>query len=338
MNIKSALYRSINQVVNSPTNGASSYSLVRMNSNYKINITLKVSIGPAFENNFIIDADFENDKNITINKIYLLSSAATSLNIRLVCYSGEIFISSEGEGNSIKIENLNIKIIYGSINSFTATSRSLPPADIITSSLLFDKTIEPGKIYSLFDNLSLIDSLNCDNISTKSTLYIDYIDGKDPLATLSLDDEGFMLLWNNRHDQIFVVNDTAMNLYRDLNLKGSSNINFTSDRRLKTNITPVQSSLLEGLLNTEISTFNYTSNPDATKSIGLMAQDIEINFPQLKDQLVTISEENGLSDKRSIKETKLVYVLWKALQEEAQKRKELEDKVEKLIKLIESKL
>jgi hypothetical protein len=68
-----------------------------------------------------------------------------------------------------------------------------------------------------------------------------------------------------------------------------------------------------------------------------MAQDIIANFPEYKDLLVVSGKdaESGLSDKLTIKENKFIYILWAALQEETKKRKELEEKINKIMKKLD---
>jgi hypothetical protein len=52
-----------------------------------------------------------------------------------------------------------------------------------------------------------------------------------------------------------------------------------SDERLKTNINPV-SSILSSLMQLQVKSFNYLSNPDAPVSIGFIAQDVQ-KIPEL---------------------------------------------------------
>lgn len=90
--------------------------------------------------------------------------------------------------------------------------------------------------------------------------------------------------------------------------------NATSDRRAKSNITPAQFSALTIVKNLPIYTFNYTSKPE-DKVIGLVAQEAaEYNLDgfNMVDNLDASGENN---DFMQIKESKLVYVLWKAVQE-----------------------
>lgn len=107
---------------------------------------------------------------------------------------------------------------------------------------------------------------------------------------------------------------------------------FSSDERLKNKIEKVESgSILDGVLSTDIWKFEYKSDVGNVK-LGLMAQDFERNFPGISDQLVEVSEDpvSGLNDRRTIREGKLVYVLWQALKQESSARKALEERISKL--------
>ena len=115
----------------------------------------------------------------------------------------------------------------------------------------------------------------------------------------------------------------------------AGNLYFPSDERLKTKQELIQDpSILEAVLMTDIWKFNYNTKPNEVE-LGVMAQDIEKNFPQLSDQLVSISDGEEFEDQRALKESKLIYVLWAALQEETKKRKELEEKINKIMERLE---
>lgn len=61
---------------------------------------------------------------------------------------------------------------------------------------------------------------------------------------------------------------------------GDSNWDFTSDRRLKENINP-ELNILERVLKLDVVNFNFKDNPNKTKEIGFIAQDVEPYFPTL---------------------------------------------------------
>lgn len=90
--------------------------------------------------------------------------------------------------------------------------------------------------------------------------------------------------------------------------------NAVSDRRAKSNITPVSFSALTIVKNLPIYTFNYNDKSE-DKVIGLVAQEAaEYNLDgfNMVDNLDASGENN---DFMQMKESKLVYVLWKAVQE-----------------------
>jgi hypothetical protein len=117
----------------------------------------------------------------------------------------------------------------------------------------------------------------------------------------------------------------------------SGNLYFLSDERFKTKLDLVNSdSTLESLLKTDIWKYHFNDNAEEI-NIGLMAQDLQKNFPELSQYILSSGEDkdNNLTDKLTVKETKLVYVLWSALQEETKKRIELENKLNDILSRIE---
>ena len=102
----------------------------------------------------------------------------------------------------------------------------------------------------------------------------------------------------------------------------ASYFNATSDVRAKTNITPAEFSALTVVNSIPTYTFNYINKPQE-RVLGLIAQEAAqhtLDGFNMVDNL-TASGEDG--DYMQIKESKLVYVLWKAVQE-------LTDEVESL--------
>lgn len=105
--------------------------------------------------------------------------------------------------------------------------------------------------------------------------------------------------------------------------------NATSDRRAKTNITPVQFSALSTVNSLPIYSFNYTSQPEVI-TIGLIAQEAaERNLDgfSLVDNLNATGQG---CDMMQMKESKLVYVLWKAVQELSAEVEELKTEIRNL--------
>lgn len=98
--------------------------------------------------------------------------------------------------------------------------------------------------------------------------------------------------------------------------------NATSDRRAKTNIKPL-SNTLDLIKQTPVYSFNYKASN--LPSIGIMAQDVEkYQFDNFK--LVDCSSDDVLS----IHESKLVYLLWKGIQEQQKQIEELQAELDVL--------
>lgn len=90
--------------------------------------------------------------------------------------------------------------------------------------------------------------------------------------------------------------------------------NATSDSRAKTNITPAKFSALSVVNNLPIYTFNYLSNPEKL-TVGLIAQEAAQHNLDGFNMVDNLNATGLNNDMMQMKESKLVYVLWKAVQE-----------------------
>jgi hypothetical protein len=110
--------------------------------------------------------------------------------------------------------------------------------------------------------------------------------------------------------------------------------NATSDRRAKTNIQPYKGDALSLIDKLTIYTFNYLKDDSA--SIGMIAQEAQIFDNVIPNfSLVNNEEATGENDDyMTIKESKLVYILWKAVQDLSTKSKELQKRITDLEDLL----
>jgi hypothetical protein len=104
--------------------------------------------------------------------------------------------------------------------------------------------------------------------------------------------------------------------------------NATSDRRAKSNITPAKFSALQIVNSLPTYTFNYKGKEE--KTLGLIAQEAaEFNLDGFN--MVDNFEATGQDgDYMQMKESKLVYVLWKAVQELSSEVEELKAEIASL--------
>lgn len=102
--------------------------------------------------------------------------------------------------------------------------------------------------------------------------------------------------------------------------------NAASDKRLKTNINPLPSTL-DFVCKTPLYSFNYTTNN--LPSIGVIAQDIQdAQFGNFKPVVTPRNEKDFLS----VHESKFVYILWKAIQEQQEEIEALKAEIQALKK------
>lgn len=90
----------------------------------------------------------------------------------------------------------------------------------------------------------------------------------------------------------------------------AKSIQFTSDKRYKTNIKPISASdCLKAVQ--ELDTYTYTYTENNTDSLGMMAQDIEQYLPEYAHLLV----HEDINGKKYVEEHKLLFILWQAVKE-----------------------
>lgn len=130
----------------------------------------------------------------------------------------------------------------------------------------------------------------------------------------------------------------SANISGDLTLGGS--LYQSSDRRLKENIKPLvsaedkggvaNSDLFERLLKIEGVTYNLKSADVFTEEIGLIAQDVKKQFPEL-----VVEDDKGMM---AVNYTGLVPVLVEGMKEQQTKIESLNDRVERLETQLETLL
>lgn len=101
--------------------------------------------------------------------------------------------------------------------------------------------------------------------------------------------------------------------------------NATSDKRAKENILPLDFNALDLINRTQLYSFNYKANQ--YPSIGILAQDVQdvdINGFTLVDNINATGEQD---DYMALRESKLVYILMKAIQELSVEVKELKSRL-----------
>ena len=104
--------------------------------------------------------------------------------------------------------------------------------------------------------------------------------------------------------------------------------NATSDARAKSNITPAQFSALDVIKQLPIYTFNYLNDPKL--SVGLIAQEAAEHDLDGFNMVDNLDAEGAFGDFMQIKESKRVYVLWKAVQELTDEINSLKDQIQQL--------
>lgn len=110
------------------------------------------------------------------------------------------------------------------------------------------------------------------------------------------------------------IHGDTLKLSSNNNIELNKSLTFTSDRRCKSNIVSLRGDrCLEAVKNIDAKQFVYRH--DNTPSLGVIAQDIEQYLPEYKELLVDIVADGEIADKRTVAETKLLFILWQAVRE-----------------------
>lgn len=112
-------------------------------------------------------------------------------------------------------------------------------------------------------------------------------------------------------DTLSVTNNLTVTLGNIIISNGDINVNtgcisVSSDKRMKDNINIYNRNILDTICKVPIQTFTYRGSD--VKQIGVMAQDL-VEFFEDHDLVVTSESHPELSEKLSLKETKLIYLL-----------------------------
>ena len=109
--------------------------------------------------------------------------------------------------------------------------------------------------------------------------------------------------------------------------------NATSDKRAKTNIKRLDQEKALNIVN-KLPVYSFNYKKDNTPSIGVLAQEAMVydgaipNFSLVNNEQAT--GENG--DYQTVKESKLVYILWAAIQEQSRQINQLKSQLKELQK------
>ena len=126
-------------------------------------------------------------------------------------------------------------------------------------------------------------------------------------------------------DTLVTFNDSGVTFNQALTSNESITaryFNALSDRHLKTNINAIEDSVLPFITSTPVYTFNYKKDP-TIPVIGIMAQDVLDK--NINDFNLVKKNGNGYYE---IKESKMIYILWKAVQEQQKQIEALQARLE----------
>lgn len=132
------------------------------------------------------------------------------------------------------------------------------------------------------------------------------------------------------HNKGLTITSSKASFSLNVEMAEDTQITFVSDRRRKDNFESVDERYLPVVENVPVLYYTY-KNSDK-QQVGIIAQDLEKVLPSHSQCFINIQNTSELLNQRSLYETKLTYILWKALQEEILARKNLEKRLAALEK------
>ena len=123
-----------------------------------------------------------------------------------------------------------------------------------------------------------------------------------------------------------ILNTVSVNSLTATNQIEASYFNSTSDIRAKKDIAKIDFSALNLISSVPVYSYKYKNDITNTSTIGVMAQDLLPYQEQL--QLVSNEKATGENnDYMSIKDNKLIFILWKAIQEQQEEINKLKEQL-----------
>ena len=213
----------------------------------------------------------------------------------------------------IKNEGPNVNKELGHIITSDAIGQS------INQDFTFTGKVKIGTTELQNDNVTAI-NIEADNLVTGEGVF--FSTNKTCITPLQDDDRKYNkgLLINNQ-DGSNAELQVQGNIYATHRMDALF-VNTTSDKRAKHDIQLSQFNATDIVCNTPV--YNFIYNTSNEPSIGILAQDV-LSLDLGEFSLVDNETATGIGrDMMHIKETKLIYILWKALQEQNKRIKELE--------------
>lgn len=149
--------------------------------------------------------------------------------------------------------------------------------------------------------------LTGDTTITGKTKFIVPVSFTEPVLTVYMGDD------TKESNKVFNFSGEGFKFFGSVSC---TDITFTSDIRLKTNLKPINSKIChDAVQNLNVNTYTYIKNNYDT--LGLIAQEIEEQLPEYSHLLVHENEDG----EKMVSEHKLLFILWEALKQEIKERK-----------------
>ena len=239
----------------------------------------------------------------------------------------EIIVAKGSDGINKTVDNTTTQNYllnpeqFSDANNWSAEGSTVKTlGDIITTS-------GPGQ--TIYKNLT---------IDKDNKLYVHKID----FDTVKFEANTDLKVYKNDDLTYFLLNASGITVKSDATFEKTItcsdqitavSFNATSDKRAKTNIKRLdQEKALDIVNKLPVYSFNYKK--DNTPSIGVLAQEAAVydgaipNFSLVNNEQAT--GENG--DYQTVKESKLVYILWAAIQEQSRQINQLKSQLKELQK------
>lgn len=242
------------------------------------------------------------DGEINLSYVPTFSTYTSNADITGQDY-GHLIVSGLNTGFSEKTQNIYTKLKFYADLTIVSESSDTSSVTISNDEILIKNPVSSVAQTKIDDG-----TITTTKIQGNEDLTIQNSSSSDTQIRLSSS--------NATLNKPFIISDYCEAVY----------FNATSDRRAKTNIKPITLSALDYINSIPVYSFDYIQNNNP--SIGIMAQDV-LNQPIAGFNLVENKNARGDGDFMSIRESKLVYILWKAVQELSAEVKELKEQLSK---------
>ena len=304
-------------------------------------------IGVDFTYSISGEADLTALKNILIDIIYV-NEVSLYLKNNMAVEANPTFMWTKMNTGSdaILLMNNNSQLIMPAVDTQPLTIKGNGlllqdgDKDVLRSSKLGGSTLTLySDLYDSDDKTAKVEhvfKMDTDAAPGRSSTYqINHYSQVDPLSDFDIANTVIESKWimedtGGSSPQYLTLSFTAdkINVNGTIYMAENEQMMYVSDARRKENFETLNQSYLDVVNKVPVFKYNYKNSNK--NQIGIIAQDLEKALENYKECFISVQDTTELENQRSLNENKLIFILWKALQEETILRQNLEKRLETL--------